>query len=442
MAKENETLPDTARLAPLEGPIDCVLHVPGSKSIANRVLLMAGMAGGASRVSGIPDGDDSRHALAALADLGIAHDELGVGEYRIHGCGHVIPREAATVDIGSAGTVGRFLPGLLASVGRGAWRLISTDQLARRPLGPLVAQLRAWGGDVAPETEGLSFPLRVRGGSLSGGDATMSAAASTQFASGLMLAAPYAESGAVLRITDLDPDDRYIDTTADYMRRFGAGVDCSPAGRERVVTVRPGGYRAADVGVEADLNSALVFLALPLLVGGTVRVANIDGNTRQTGWQMLTLFERLGATVTSDAGGVSVGAPGNRIRGGFDLDMRALAESSLLLAVLAVFADSPIGMTNLAHVRHHETDRLAAIAEILLSLGVTVEEGDDWVRVHPACGSLPAATIGSRGDHRIVTAFSLLGLAADGITITDAAAVSKTFPGFFRMLRSVGASFE
>ncbi|MCD8351360.1 MAG: 3-phosphoshikimate 1-carboxyvinyltransferase [Planctomycetaceae bacterium] len=442
MAKENEPLPDTARLTPLEGPIDCVLHIPGSKSIANRVLLMAGMASGDSRVSGIPDGDDSRHALAALAGLGIVHDELGIGEYRIHGCGHVIPREQATVDIGSAGTVGRFLPGLLASAGRGEWRLVSTDQLARRPLGPLVEQLRAWGGDVQPETDGLSFPLRIKGGSLAGGDATISAAASTQFASGLMLAAPYAERGATIRITDLDPDDRYIDTTADYMRRFGAGVDCSPGGRERVVTIRPGGYHAADVGVEADLNSALVFLALPLLVGGTVRVANIPGDTRQTGWQMLDVLQRLDATVASDNNGVTVSAIGKSIRGGFDLDMRALAESALLLAVLAVFADGPIGMTNLAHVRHHETDRLKAIAELLASLGVTVEEGDDWVRVHPATQPLRTATIDSRGDHRVVTAFALLGLAADGITITDAAAVSKTFPGFFRMLRTVGASVE
>ncbi|MDR1745230.1 MAG: 3-phosphoshikimate 1-carboxyvinyltransferase [Planctomycetota bacterium] len=438
MEKENGNLPETIVLAPMRAPLGSVVTMPGSKSIANRLLLMAGMAGGTSTLSGVPGGDDSRSALAALTSLGIGHEPLEEGVHRVHGCGHAIPR-SGVVDIGSAGTVGRFLPGLLASAEKGAWRLVSSEQLARRPIAPLVDRLRDWGADIAYEREGLSFPLAINAGGLSGGPAAVSAATSTQFASGLLLAGPYARTGAVVDIVDLDPDDRYIDTTVECMRRFGADLDCSPPGEKRTVAIRPGGYRAADMTVEADLNSALVFLAMPLLLGGTMTVANVPAGTRQTGAPMLDVFRRLGATVAVGAPGASVSAEAGGMRGGFDIDMRSMAESALLLAVLAVFADKPVTMTNLSHIRNHETDRLKAVGEIMAQIGVRVDEVGDGIRIHPrAKESIRSAEIDSRGDHRIVTAFSLLGLAANGLTIRNAAAVSKTFPGFFRLLRSVG----
>lgn len=443
MAKDNEPLAETIEIPPMPGPVENTVTIPGSKSIANRVLLMAGMAEGSSVLSGVPDGDDSRHALSALADLGIRHEALGEGVYRVHGCGHVIPKSGVEVDIGSAGTVGRFLPGLLASAEAGAWRLIASEQLARRPIAPLVDRLHEWGAAIAYEHEGLSFPLAVNAGGLSGGPVVVSAAKSTQFASGLMLAGPYAKTDAVVDIVDLDPDDRYIDTTVEYMRRFGADVACTLPGDERTATIRTGGYRAADVAVEADLNSALVFLALPLLVGGTLTVSNVPSNTKQAGAPMLAVLERLGATVEAGPGGMTSAAKAGCISGGFDIDMRSLAESAMLLVVLAVFADKPVTMTNLAHIRHHETDRLSAIAQIMAQLGVRVEEGEDQVRVYPqAKKAIRNAVVDSRGDHRVVTAFSLLGLAANGLTIQGAPAVAKTFPGFFRMLASVGATLH
>ncbi len=440
-ADVEKKLPDTVTVKPARGKLEYSLEIPGSKSIANRVLLLAGMASGVTTAAGIPDGDDSRAALRCLRDLGVAVDRLGNDSVRIHGCGHGRGVRSAVLDIGSAGTVGRFLPGLLASADAGEWTLNSTDQLAGRPIKPLLDGLRHWGADIAvPDTDGLSFPMRIRATGLRGGDVVVSAAASSQFASGLLMAGPYCRSEAVVRITDLDREERYIDTTVEVMRHFGATVRTERVGDAVVATVTPGGYVGRDIHVEADLNAALNFLLLPLLTGGRGMVTNVSPDTRQPGYKLLDLFRRVGAVVETSPGGVGVTWPGGAVRGGFDIDMRAMSEMAMSLAVLAVFADGPVTMTNLGHVRNHETDRLAAVSAIMTAFGVRSEEGPDWIRIHPCDrSSLKTPTIDSLNDHRVVMAFSLMGLAANGVTITNAAAVSKTFPGFFDKLRQAGA---
>ncbi|MCC8164883.1 MAG: 3-phosphoshikimate 1-carboxyvinyltransferase [Planctomycetes bacterium] len=430
-------LPATVTVKPARGKLDYSLDIPGSKSIANRVLLLAGMASGTSVVAGIPDGDDSRAALRCLRDLGVPVEHLGNDSVRIHGSGHVV--RPASLDIGSAGTVGRFLPGLLASMESGEWSLESTDQLAGRPILPLLEGLRHWGADIAVP-EGRSFPMRIRATGLRGGEVAVSAAASSQFASGLLMAAPYCRAEASVRITDLDREERYIDTTVEVMRHFGATVRTERVGDDVVATVSPGGYVGNDIHVEADLNAALNFLLLPILTGGRGIVTNVSPETRQPGYKLLDLLTRLGVVIKAGPGGMSVSWLGGTVPGGFDIDMRAMSEMAMSLAVLAVFADGPITMTNLGHIRNHETDRLAAVSTIMAAFGVRTEEGPDWIRIHPADrSSLKTPTIDSLNDHRVVMAFSLLGLAANGVTITNAGAVSKTFPGFFDKLRQAGA---
>lgn len=441
MTDDLKTPPQTVEIKPLADKVNFEIEIPGSKSIANRVLLTAGMAEGPSLAAGIPDCDDTWAALSVLEHLGVKHERLDDEMYRIHGTGHDFPRTTGDLDIRSAGTVGRFLPGLLASAPTGDWRLVSTEQLARRPMAPLVDQLRQWGADIAYEKEGDSFPLRVKATGLAGGEAEISAAASTQFASGLLMAAPFAKNGGVVRIVDLDQEDRYIDTTMGIMRYFGAEIEHSiaPSGTALTVTVKPGKYRANDLRVEADLNAALNFLILPLLAGGRATVTNVSGETAQPGNQLLKIFARLRGIVKIGRNDVSV-AGNNKPKGGFEINMRPMAEMALAMAVLALFADEPITMTNLGHIRNHETDRLAAIAELLGQVGAKTELGEDWVRIYPLPKEeIKNVTIDSRGDHRVVMAFSLLGLAGNGITITNADSVSKTFPTFFKKLREIGA---
>lgn len=442
MNDDLKTPPQTVEIKPLADKVSFEIEIPGSKSIANRVLLTAGMADGPSLAAGIPDCDDTWAALSVLESLGVGHERLDDEMYRIHGAGHAFAHAAGDLDIRSAGTVGRFLPGLLASAQGGDWRLVSTEQLAKRPMGPLVEALKKWGADIAFEREGDSFPLRVKGTGLTGGEVEISAAASTQFASGLLMAAPFAKEGGVVRIVDLDREDRYIDTTMGIMRYFGAEIEYAASDAALTVTVKPGRYRANDLRVEADLNAALNFLILPLLVGGRATVTNVSGETAQPGNQLLKIFSQLRGIVKIGRNDVSV-AGNNKPKGGFEINMRPMAEMALAMGVLALFADEPITMTNLGHIRNHETDRLAAITQLLGQVGAKTESGDDWVRVFPMPkDQIKNVTIDSRGDHRVVMAFSLLGLAANGVTIANADAVSKTFPTFFRQLREIGAEVE
>lgn len=442
MNEELKKAPNAVEIKPLREKVNFSMEIPGSKSIANRVLLLAAMAQGPSVIAGIPDNDDSQAALSVVEALGIRTEKLDNEMYRIHGCGHDIPNRSGDLDIRSAGTVGRFLPGLLASSDGGEWRLVSTPQLARRPIAPLVDGLRQLGADIAYEEDGKSFPMRVRGTGLKGGTVEVSAKSSSQFASGLLMCAPFAAEDPVINIQGIDPQESYVDITMGVMRYFGADISYSTSeeGDRLSVTVKaPAKYRAADLRVEADLNSALMFLILPLMVGGRATVTNVSGETAQPGNQLLKMFSRLRGIVKIGRTDVSV-ASGGTPKGGFEVDMRAMSEMALAMGVLAIFADEPITMTNLGHIRNHETDRLSAISELLGQVGVKTEEGDDWVKVY-SCPreELKNVTIDSRDDHRVVMAFSLLGLAGNGITITNASAVSKTFPDFFERLQAIGA---
>lgn len=421
------------------------LRAPGSKSLGNRALLLAALADGTCTLRGVLDADDTDAALAALSALGVRHEREG-DTVTVHGCGGKFPVAEGDIPIRSSGTVGRFLPGLLAGTPGGARRLVATAQLAARPLAPLVDALRKWGARIAPPSPEKAFPLDVAGGLLAGGGVEISAKASSQFASGLLLAAPLCRADATVTITDLAPDEAYIDMTLDLLRAFG--IDCASekdegGTRQTVSVFAPQTFRAADMTIEADANTALYFLALAALTGGKTTVTNLPAASRQPGLRFLDVLSRMGCPVDRSAAGVAVAAPegGRRLRGGFALDMRPMAEMALTLGVLAVFADAPVTMTNLAHIRGHESDRLAALAQILGQLGVRADEMPDGLTVHPAEKSaLPDASIDPRDDHRLAMAFALLGAAANGITISNPACVSKTCPDFFDRLAALGVS--
>ncbi len=444
-------IPATVGVKPLAGPPHLAVTAPASKSLANRAILLAGIAMGTSSVHGIPPGDDTRSALAALESLGVKFEKTGPDTLTIHGLAHDFAGRCGLIHIGSAGTVGRFLPGLLAGADRGGWIITASEQLAARPLAPLVEALQRWGAAVHFLEPDAAFPLMVRGAGLQGGLTEISARDSSQFASGLLLAAPYCRRDAVVRITALDPDERYLDATLAVMQSFGIGgirtVTCSDTSLEATI---PAGqfYHAADYTVEADLNAALVFLFLPLLAGGRVGVANVSPDSKQPGSQLFKIIENMGGVLSSgvDATGSDVAggmgltvsrdlAATPRLKGGFTLDMRAMSESAVLMAVAAAFADAPVTLTNLAHIRNHETDRLQALHELLYATGIANDVGPDWLRVHPTPKiDIRNVTVDSRGDHRLVMACTLLGLAGNGMTITGAEAVAKTFPGFFDVL--------
>lgn len=445
MNSGDESAPGAVAIKPLKKAVDFSVSVPGSKSLANRALLLAGAADGVSRLREVPESDDIRAAFSVLAGLGVPVCQTAPGAWEINGNGFGFPVKSGDLDIRSSGTVGRFLPGLLAAAPAGVWRLVSTAQLARRPLAPLLDALSALGANTVRENDPDSFPLRVAAGGLRGGDVAVSAASSSQFASGVLMAAPLAAGPAAVSIRDLDPEEAYIDLTLDLMRRFGVDASSSEKSGSAHTVRFPGGkhYRAADFAIEADYNSALYFLSLPVLLGGKATVENLPADSGQPGRKFLDVLVRLGGTVSTAGGVVSVSGHGLPLRGGFDIDMRAMSEMALTLGVLAVFADAPVTMTNLAHIRGHETDRLAVLASLLEAVGAPCEQGPDWIRVIPVPPErLRSAVIDSHDDHRFVMSFALLGLAGNGLTITNPGAVAKTFPDFFRRLAVCGAEIS
>ena len=430
---------DAVAIKPFKGPVDCSLSVPGSKSLANRALLLAGTTEGTSLLRQVPDSDDIRAALSALSALGVGVVSAGPGVWEIQGRGLAFPNRSGDIDIRSSGTVGRFLPGLLAAAPSGQWRLVSTPQLARRPLTPLLDALAALGANVGREDGSMSFPLRIAATGLAGGEVAVSAAASSQFASGVLLAAPFARGETVVQITGLDPDEAYVDLTLGLMRRFGLESRSEKSGSDQRVVVPPRQTgRPVELDVEADYNSALYFLALPVLLGGRATVENLPADSGQPGRRFLDVLARLGGKVDLSGESVTVSGEGGRLRGGFSIDMRSMSEMALTLGAMAVFADAPVTMTNLAHIRGHETDRLSVLADLLGRVGTKCELGPDRITVVPASSPLSHAEIDSHDDHRFVMSFALLGLAGGGLTIHNARAVDKTFPDFFDRLAACG----
>jgi 3-phosphoshikimate 1-carboxyvinyltransferase len=413
--------------------------VPGAKSLAHRALLLAAAADGESRLRGLPESDDAQAALAALSGLGVATRREGE-DLVVSGQGLRFPRRSGDLVIGSSGTVGRFLPGLLAAAPEGGWRLVSTPQLAARPLRPLLDALRQWGARLEEEDPSRSFPLRIHGGGLEGGTAEVSAIASSQFASGLLLAAPLCRRPARVVIRDLDPEETYVDMTLDLMRRFGAEAETTmDRGVLAVDVAAPRRYRGTGFAIEADANTAAYFLSLAALTGGGITVANLDPASRQPGARFLEVLRRLGCLISVSPDGVLARGGGLPLRGGFSLDLRSLSEMAPTLAVLAVFADQPIRLENLAHIRRHESDRLAALAALLGQVGVAADEGPDSLTVHPLPRDrLASPVIDPFEDHRLAMSFAILGAAANGIGIANSGCVAKTCPGFFSLLAGLG----
>ena len=232
--------------------------------------------------------------------------------------------------------------------------------------------------------------------------------------------------------------------TMDLMRRFGAEIRASPDGGAPAMDVpAPQSYRGAELTIEADANTASYFLSLAALTGGGITVTNLDPDSRQPGIRFLDTLGRLGCLISVSPGGVMARGGGLPLRGGFSLDMRSMSEMAPTLAALAVFADKPIRLTNLAHIRGHESDRLSALAALLARTGAEAEEGPDSLTVHPASPDrLASPVINPLGDHRLAMSFAVLGAAANGIGIADPGCVAKTCPGFFSLLAGLGVEME
>lgn len=426
-------------IIPPSRPYDADITVPGSKSFTNRALLIAAMARGRSIVKGILKSDDSYWMIDSLRRLGI-DIRLDGETAEIQGCEGTWPNPSAELFVGSAGTSARFLPGALAAAPRGAWIVDGSDQLRGRPIAPLLQALRELGGRIEPLHGDDSLPVQVQGGGLSGGRVRISGRVSSQYVSGLLIAAPYADGPVTVQLEDDLVQPAYVGITIQLMRAFGARVEHAPGYRE--IHVHPGPYQGREITLEADASSACYFLALPALAPGRVRVTNVGTASLQPDARFVDVLETLGVTVRRSAHSLETErAPGSaRLKGDLTVDMKPMSDQALTLGVLAAFCDGPVTVTNVGHIRKHESDRIAALRENLSRMGARVDEREDSFTVYPA--PLHGAVIHTYDDHRNAMAFALAGTAVPGVRILDPGCVSKTFPGFFETLARLGVGLR
>jgi 3-phosphoshikimate 1-carboxyvinyltransferase len=402
------------------GPVRATVPVPGSKSITNRALLLAALSERGGTLTGALRSRDSRLMIDALTALGVPVDDSGE---QVVVAAHPGLRGPARVDCGLAGTVMRFVPPA-AAIAEGEVFFDGDPRARERPMGTVLDALRALGADV--EGDGLPFTLHGKGG-LPGGAVTIDASASSQFVSGLLLAGARYESGVTVHHDGKPvPSLPHIEMTVAMLREAGVVVDDSEPDTWRV---EHGPIAACDWVVEPDLSNATPFLAAAAVTGDTVTVPGWPANTTQPGDLFGEIAERMGCTVRRDDHGLTVTGP-DRLRG-VDVDLHDVGELTPTVAALAVLADGESVLRGIAHLRGHETDRLAALATEINDLGGDATETEDGLVIRPR--PLRAGLWHAYEDHRMATAGAIVGLTVRGIEVDDIATTAKTLPDFAAM---------
>ncbi|WP_406249661.1 3-phosphoshikimate 1-carboxyvinyltransferase [Microbacterium sp. M] len=408
-----------------DGSVHATVTVPGSKSLTNRELIIAAIADGPGRLVAPLHSDDSRRMIDALRALGTGIEEVDAGNE--FGPDLVVtPAPLAggvTIDCGQAGTVMRFIAPL-AGLARDDVHLTAHETALHRPMGAMITALRDLGVDI--DDEGTwSLPFTIRGhGRIRGGRIEIDASASSQFVSGLLLAAPRFDVGLHLVHTGEHlPSLPHIDMTIESLSRRGIRIE-RPATGEWLVEA--GVPRAKEIAIEPDLSNAAPFLAAALVTGGDVTVKNWPLHSTQPGALLPDILQAMGAHASRQHGDLTVRA-GSGIRG-VDLDLSAASELTPTIAGLALFADSATTIRGIGHIRLHETDRIAALVGNIRALGGEAEELSDGLRIVPR--ELSGGTWVAHHDHRIATTGALVGLRVPGVEIDDIGTTAKTLPEF------------
>ncbi len=410
--------------------------LPGSKSISNRVLLLAALAEGETRIEGLLDSDDTRVMLGALDQLGVSVMSMGDHAYRVQGT-TAFPVRQASLFMGNAGTAIRPLTAALAMMD-GCYEVSGVARMHERPIGDLVDALNAFGASVHYTLNPGYPPLRIESPGQLADQVSVQGSVSSQFLTAMLMASPLAvrRSGRALKINVSGEliSKPYIEITLNLMSRFG--VEVERQGWQQFV-VHPGAaYRSPGrILVEGDASSASYFLALGTIGSGPVRVIGVGCDSIQGDVAFADVLERMGARITREPGwieasGINV-ALGDRLAA-FDADFNLIPDAAMTAAVLALFADGPCRLRNIGSWRVKETDRIHAMQTELRKLGAEVSSGDDWLLVHPIRpGHWQSAVIDTYDDHRIAMCFSLAAFGGKPLRIMDPGCVGKTFPTYF-----------
>jgi 3-phosphoshikimate 1-carboxyvinyltransferase len=424
-------MPDSLEIAVAAAPIVGRIRPPGSKSITNRALVCAALADGPSTLTGALDSDDTRVMLAALRELGIESEEREQRQTLVvQGADGRVPALEAELFCANSGTTIRFLTAL-ATLGHGAYRLDGVARMRERPIGDLLRALTQMGATAVSENGDDCPPVVVHANGLPGGTANLRGDISSQFLSGLLMAAPCARSAIALNIEGPLVSQPYIRMTLAVMKTFGVAVVAANDLRHFQIDA-PQPYVACEYSIEPDASAASYFWAAAAVTGGEVTVDGLTSDSLQGDVAFLNCLEAMGCEIRR--GHDSTTLVGRQLRG-IDVDMNAISDTVQTLSVVALFAEGETTIRNVAHIRHKETDRLSAAATELRKLGADVIEHEDGLTIHPA--QRRSATIDTYNDHRMAMSFAIAGLKIPGVRIDDPRCVDKTYPKFFEDLESL-----
>ena len=419
-------MPDLWNAPNRTNPIAARVRIPGSKSLTNRWLIMAALSGGECRINHPLQARDTLLMAQALSALGSSveiQDEAFV----------VTPgttSDATQVDCGLAGTVMRFVPPV-AALSSGNIRFDGDPHARVRPMKQIISALRGLDVEINDDDRG-TLPFTVIGkGFVAGGSVTIDASESSQFVSALLLAGCRYDAGvSVIHSGSALPSMPHIDMSVEVLRELGIRVDVDIKDSTNATwTVHPGVPRSFNVTVEPDLSNAAPFLAAALVCGGSVTIPDWPTQTTQAGNALVSLLPKLGATVSRDGTDLVV-AGGSEING-IDVDLHDVGELTPVIAALCALATGPSTLRGIAHLRGHETDRLAALVTEINKLGGKATETADGIHIEPA--KLHGGQFATYSDHRMAMAGAVLGLAVADLVIEDIATTSKTLPDFANM---------
>lgn len=421
-------MPATRTVAPRAGPVEAVVRPPGSKSLTNRALVVAALAGGGvSRLSGPLEADDTIVMRRCLRDLGVLIDDND-DPWLVLGTGGVLEAPPGPLDVGASGTSARFVTAV-AALADGPVVIDGSPRMRRRPIGPLVQALRRLGADIT-DHDGFP-PVSIRPTTLHGGTVEVDASESSQFVSGILMLAPMMGEAVTVALASPRVVSRpYLTSTVEVMGAFGAEVD----DRGDRFVVSPGGYHKTDYAIEADASAAAYPLVAAAITGGVVVVEGIPEGSTQADLAILEVLETMGCVVRHRGHTVTVAGRAGGLNP-IDVDMNHAPDAVVALAVACLFAVGPSRIRNVGNLRLKETDRLAALETELRRVGARAEIAGDDLMITP--GELRPAVVETYDDHRMAMSFALAGLRTPGIEIADPSCVAKTWPGYFDMLEAL-----
>lgn len=415
------------------GPVYGSIRPPGSKSITNRALVCAALAEGTSLLTGALDSDDTRVMIDSLQRLLVPVEHSPeAATIRVTGCAGRLPAAGAELYVANSGTSMRFLTAMV-TLGHGTFRIDGKPRMRERPIGDLLDALRELGVDAEGESAGRCPPVVVRAAGLPGGQTTIAGNISSQFLSGLLMAAPCAARSVEVLVSGELVSEPYVRMTLAVMAAFGVTVEMDQLRRFLV----PAGtvYRARDYAIEPDASAASYFLAAAAVAGGEVTVRGLSKTSLQGDVAFCECLAAMGCDVRSQSDAITVARPPDRPLRAVELDMNPISDTVQTLAAVALVARGTTTITGVGHIRHKETDRLGALATELRKLGAEVEELDDGLRITPR--ELHGAELDTYDDHRMAMSLAIAGLRIPGVRIRDPGCTAKTYPGFFNDLESL-----